>query len=147
MQVQEVRLEQAPLGVTADRSWSTVTVGTSVSLGNLGWTWHTPDAVHILFAHASEPHQERGKVDGVEQSFLAEFDVFEVASFDRCVERGAADAEQLKCLADRVSRLRKTESTGINRIGARVVDRVTSWHYAIRQIVVALFARVSHGAH
>lgn len=118
-----------------------------MSLGTLGWTWNTLDAVHTLFAQALEPHQKRGKVGSVEQSFLAEFYVFEVASFDRGVERGTSDAEQVECLADCVSGLRKTESTGINWIGTGSFGRATSWHCAIRQIVVALFAGVGHGTH
>jgi hypothetical protein len=84
------------------------------------------DAVRIRFAQAPEPCQKRGKVGSVKQGLLAELDAFEVASFDRRVERSSADAEQVKCLADGVSCLRKTESTGVNRIGARVLVGVPS---------------------
>jgi hypothetical protein len=78
-------------------------------------------AVHIRFALAPELCQKRGKVSSVKQRLLAELDAFEVTSFDRCVKRGSANTEQVKCLADSVSCLRKTESAGVNRTSVRVI--------------------------
>jgi hypothetical protein len=80
-------------------------------------------------------NQKRGKVGSVKQRLLAELNAFEVASFDRCVERSATDTEHVKCLPDPVSCLRKTESTGINRIVARVLVGASSWHCSVRRIV------------
>ena len=84
------------------------------------------NAARIRFAQAPEFCQKRGKVGSVKQCFLPELDALEVASFDRCVERSSADTEQVKCLADRIGRLCKTESTGVNRIGARVLFEAPS---------------------
>jgi hypothetical protein len=62
----------------------------------------------------------RGKVGGVKQRLVAEFDTFKVTAFDRCVKRGSANTEQVKCLADRISCLRKTENAG--SIGPAIVS-------------------------
>ena len=78
------------------------------------------NAVRLRFALAPEPCQKRGEVGSIKQRLRAELDAFEVTSFNRCVERSSANTEKVKCLADRVRCLRKTESTGVNRIGARV---------------------------
>jgi hypothetical protein len=43
------------------------------------------DPVRIRFAQAPQLCQKRGKVGSVKQRLLAEFNAFEVASFDRCV--------------------------------------------------------------
>ena len=77
----------------------------------------------IRFAQVPEPCQKRGKVGSVKQRLLAELDAFEVTSFDRCVQRSAADTEQLKCLVDRVRYFRKTEGGRVDRInsGALIV--------------------------
>ena len=99
----------------------TLETGVSDSLDIFGCTWRATDAVRLRFAQVPEPCQKRGKVGSVKQSLLAELDAFEVTSFDCCVKRSSADTEQVKCLADRVRCLRKTESTGVNRIGGRVV--------------------------
>jgi len=101
--------------------------------------------LRIRFAQASEPCKKRGKVGSVKQRLLAELNAFEVTSFDRCVERSATDTEQVKCLPDPVSCLRKTENTGVNRIVTRVLVGTSSWHGSIRRIVYAWFARVRHG--
>ena len=65
------------------------------------------DLALIRFAQVPEPRQKRGKVGSVKQRLFAELDAFDVASFDRCVQRSAADTEQLKCLVDRVRYFRK----------------------------------------
>jgi hypothetical protein len=95
------------------------------------------DPVRIRFAQAPQHCQKRGKVGSVKQRLLAELNAFEVASFDRCVERSATDTEQVKCLPDPVSCLRKTESTGVNRIDAHVRVGASSWHWSIRRVVFA----------
>ena len=107
----------------------------SASLGTFGCTGRMTDLVCIRFAQAPQLCQKRGKVGSVKQRLLAELNAFEVASFDRCVERSATDTEQVKCLSDPVSCLRKTESTGVNRIVARVLVGASSWHCSIRRIV------------
>jgi hypothetical protein len=66
----------------------------------------------IQFAEVPEPCQKGGKVGRVKQRLLAELDAFEVTSFDRCVQRSAADTEQLKCLVDGVRYFRKAEAEG-----------------------------------
>src|SRR5229473_1547166 len=81
----------------------------SASLGTFGCTGRMTDLVCIRFAQAPQLCQKRGKVGSVKQRLLAELNAFEVASFDRCVERSATDTEQVKCLPDPVSCLRKTE--------------------------------------
>jgi hypothetical protein len=60
-------------------------------------------------------------------------------------ERSATDTEQVKCLPDPVSCLRKTENTGVDRIVTRVLVGPSAWHCFIRRIVYAWFARVCHG--
>jgi len=72
----------------------------------------------IRFAQARESLQKPGNVGCVKQRLLAELDAFEVTSFYCCIERGSADTEQFKGLADAVGGLGKPESTGVNRIGA-----------------------------
>jgi hypothetical protein len=119
---------------------------TSASLDTFGCTARVTDAVRIRFAQVLELCQKRGKVGSVKQRLLAELDACEVTSFDRCVERSSANTEQVKCLANRVSCLRKTESAGVNRTSARVLIGEVSWHCSIRRIVFAQFARVSHAA-
>jgi hypothetical protein len=99
----------------------TVEIVVLASLDIFGCTRRVTDAVRLRFAQAPEPCQKRGEVGSIKQRLLAELDTFEVTSFDRCVERSSADTEQVKCLADRVRGLRKTESTGVNRIGGRVL--------------------------
>jgi hypothetical protein len=94
---------------------------TSGSLDTFGCITHVTGAVRIRFAQAAQLCQKRGKVGSVKQRLLAELDAFEVTSFDRCVKRSSANTEQVKCLADRVSCLRKTESAGVNRTSAGVV--------------------------
>ena len=74
------------------------------------------DLALIRFAQVPEPRQKRGKVGSVKQRLFAELDAFEVTSFDRCVQRGAADTEQLKCLVDRVLYFRKTEGGKVAQI-------------------------------
>ena len=98
-----------------------VEIVVSASLDIFGCTRRATNAVRLRFAQVPEPRQKRGKVGSVKQSLLAELDAFEVTSFDRCVKRSSADTEQVKCLADRVCCLRKAESTGVNRIGGRVI--------------------------
>jgi hypothetical protein len=93
----------------------------SASLETFGCIRRVTGAVRARFVQAPEPCQKRGKVGSVKQRLLAELDAFEVTSFDRCIERSSADTEQVKCLADRVRCLRKTESTGVNRICGRVL--------------------------
>ena len=95
--------------------------------------WRATEVLRIRFAQASEPCKKRGKVGSVKQRLLAELNAFEVTSFDRCVERSATDTEQVKCLPDPVSCLRKTENTGVNRIVTRVLVGTSSWHGSIRQ--------------
>src|SRR6266481_7006550 len=123
----------------------TVAIVASASLGTFGCTGRMTDPVRFRFAQAPQLCQKRGKVGSVKQRLLAELNAFEVASFDRCVERSATDTEHVKCLPDPVSCLRKTESTGVNRIVARVLVGASSWHCSIRRIVFVRFARVSHG--
>ena len=118
----------------------------SASLDTFGGIAHATDAVRIRFAQAPELCQKRGKVGSVKQRLLAELDAFEVTSFDRGVERSSANTEQVKCLADRVCCLRKTESAGVNRTSARVLIGTVSRHCSIRRIVFVRFTRVSHGA-
>jgi len=60
-------------------------------------------------------------------------------------ERSATDTEQVKCLPDPVSCLRKTENTGVDRIVTRVLVGPSAWHCFIRRIVYAWLARVCHG--
>ncbi len=55
------------------------------------------------------------------------------------------NTEQVKCLPDPVSCLRKTENTGVDRIVARVLVGPSAQHCFIRRIVYAWFARVCHG--
>ncbi len=95
------------------------------------------DPACIRFAQAPQLCQKRGKVGSVKQRLLAELNAFEVASFDRCIERSATDTEQVKCLSDPVSCLRKTESTWVNRIVARVLVEASTGHCSIRRIVFA----------
>jgi hypothetical protein len=118
-------------------NWLTGAIVASGSLGTFGCTGRMIDPVRIRFAQAPQLCQKRGKVGSVKQRLLAELNVFEVTSFDRCVERSATDTEQVKCLPDPVSCLRKTESTGVNRIVARVLVGASSWHCSIRRIVYA----------
>ncbi len=119
--------------MAADRpQMAASTTGAIVASASLG---RMPDPVRIRFAQAPQLCQKRGKVGSVKQRLLAELNAFEVASFDRCVERSATDTEQVKCLPDPVSCLRKTESTGVNRIVARVLVGASSWHCSIRRIV------------
>ena len=99
---------------------TTCAIFASASLDTFRCIARVTDPMRIRFAQAPELGQKRGKVGSVKQSLLAELDAFEVTSFDRCVERSSADTEQVKCLADSVSCLRKTESAGVNRTGARV---------------------------
>jgi len=63
-------------------------------LRTLGYAGPVTDPALIQFARAPEPCQKSGKVGGVKQRLLAELDAFEVTSFDRCVERSAADSDQ-----------------------------------------------------
>lgn len=93
----------------------------SASLEIFRYARRVTDAVRLRFAQAPEPCQKPGEVGSIKQRLLAELDTFEVSPFDRCVERSSADTEQVKCLADRVRCLRKTERTGVNRIGAHVL--------------------------
>jgi hypothetical protein len=55
------------------------------------------------------------------------------------------NTEQVKCLPDPVSCLRKTENTGVDRIVTRVLVGPSARHCFIRRIVYAWFARVCHG--
>src|SRR5216683_5816490 len=100
----------------------------SASLGTFGCTGRMTDPVRIRFAQAPQLCQKRGKVASLKQRLLAELNALEVASFDRFVERSATDTEQVKRLPDPVSCLRKTESTGVNRIVARVLVGASSWY-------------------
>jgi hypothetical protein len=102
-------------------TFTTCTIVGSASLDTFGSVARVTDAVRISFAQAPELCQKRGKVGGVKQRLVAEFDAFEVTAFDRCVERSSANTEQVKCLADRISCLRKTENAGINRTSDRVL--------------------------
>ena len=95
------------------------------------------DLALIEFAQAPEPCQKRGKVGGVKQRLLAELNAFEVTSFDRCVERSAADTEQVECLADRVRYLRKTEGTRVDRIVSGVLVVAHTRYCVVRRNVVA----------
>src|SRR3954470_378999 len=79
------------------------------------------DPALIQFAQAPEPCQKRGKVGGVKQRLLAELDAFEVTSFDRCVQRRAAETKQVECLVDRVRYFRKTEGPRVDRIDSGVL--------------------------
>ena len=72
------------------------------------------DPVRIRFAAAPQLCQKRGKVGSVKQRLLAELNAFEVASFDGCVQRGAADTEQLECFVDRVRYFRETEGRRVD---------------------------------
>ena len=105
------------------------------------------DPTLIRLAQVPETCQKRGKVGSVKQRLLAELDAFEVTSFDSCVQRSAADAEQLKCLVDRVRYLRKTEGRRVDRIGSGALIVVRARHGLVRRNVVMGFARVSHGTH
>ena len=100
---------------------TTCAIVASASLDTFGCIARVTDAVRIRFGQAPEICQKRGKVGSIKQRLLAELDGFEVTSFDRCVERSAADTEQVECLADRVSCLGKTESAGVYRTSARVL--------------------------
>ena len=100
----------------------------------------------IRSAQVPEPCQKRGKVGGVKQRLLAELDALEVTSFDRCVQRGAADTEQLKCLVDSVRYLRKTEGGRVVRIKSGALIVVDTRRYPARRNLTE-FARVSHGTH
>jgi hypothetical protein len=51
------------------------------------------DLALVRFAQVPEPRQKRGKVGSVKQRLFAELDACEVASFDRCLQRSAADTE------------------------------------------------------
>lgn len=99
----------------------------------------------IRFAQVPKPCHKRGKIRSVKQRLLAELDTFEVTSFDRRVQRGTADAEQLKCLVDRVRYFRKTEDRRVDPInsGPPIVTR----QGLVRQDVVMGFARMCHGTY
>jgi hypothetical protein len=88
----------------ADRRWIAASITgaivASASLGTFGCTGRMTDPVRIRFAQAPQHCQKRGKIGSVKQRLLAELNAFEVASFDRCVERSATDTEQVKCLPD-----------------------------------------------
>ena len=105
------------------------------------------DLALIRFAQVPEPCQKRGKVGSVKQRLLAELDAFEVTSFDRCVQRSAADTEQLKCLVDRVRYFRKTEGRRVDRINSGALIVVHTRHCLVRRNVFMGFARVSHRTH
>jgi hypothetical protein len=101
----------------------------------------------IRFAQVPEPCQKRGKVGSVKQRLLAELDALEVTSFDRCVQRGAADTEQLKCLVDRVRYLRKTEGGRVVQIKSGALIVVDTRRYLAHWNLVTGFAKASHGRH
>jgi hypothetical protein len=101
----------------------------------------------IRFAKAPEPCEKRGKVGGVKQRLLAELDAFEVTSFDRCVQRSAADTEQLKCLVDRVRYFRKTQGRRIDLINSGTPIVLHTRRCLVRRNLVMGFARLSHGTH
>ena len=95
------------------------------------------DLALIRFAQVLKPRHKRGKVGSVKQRLLAELDAFEVTSFDRCVQRSAADTEQVECLADRVRYLRKTEGTRVDRIVSGVLVVAPTRYCVVRRNVVA----------
>src|SRR5882757_2418590 len=105
------------------------------------------DLALIRFAQVLKPYHKRGKVGSVKQRLLAELDAFEVTSFDRCVQRSAADTEQLKCLADRVRYFREAECRRVDRINSGALIVVHTRHCLVRRNVVMGCARVSHGTH
>ena len=101
----------------------------------------------IRSAQVPEPCQKRGKVGSVKQRLLAELGASEVTSFDRCVQRSAADTEQLKCLVDRIRYFRKAESRRVDRINSGALVVAHTRHCVVRRNVFKRFARVSHSTH